>query len=237
MSTSNNRGTNRLLVSDSSEGDAFSVTPANHHWLRITWTLSKKTHERAVAAMGPDWHRAEPVLRLIRVTRDDSGPHARQLVDTIPLPPDCPEWFVNVPAGSDSWLVELGYLSKSNRFFSLLHSSPITMPSGPSVVTNASQNEEQGFAPFANNGDESVDLHVETELVIIGCAEPTARVTIDEAVQRLDPRTGQFHWKTSLTNGRYVIPIEASTDREKQRVLLAVETNSHTLDPEPLARR
>ena len=40
------------------------------YWLHAYWELSRRSIERAEAAMGQHWHAARPVLRLHEVSRN-----------------------------------------------------------------------------------------------------------------------------------------------------------------------
>ncbi len=227
----------RLVVNRAVREDCFKVEPANHRWIKVNWTLTEATLERAIASMGPEWHRCEPVLKLSRVKADESGPHARQLHEHVAIPVDSHEWFLNVPSGEKFWQVELGYLSKTGKFFSLMHSSAINMPGNPADVRNSSNSEDYTVSiPFDEQIDE-IGLNVKAELVLTGTAHPAAIVTVDDVEMVIDNRTGRFQWRTTLCNGRFVVPIEAVTDRERQRILLAVEANTHHLDNEHLPRK
>jgi len=230
----------KMIVNNSITQDVFEVLPVNHCWLHVRWELTPKTLERAVAGMGPDWHRSQPALRVTRILHDDSGPHARELHKQLDIPTNIQEWFVDIPESEDSWGIELGYASNSGRFFSMLHSVPVATPHAGNRVSNASDvTPSVQQEPLRRTGvcNSSADFELKTELVITGSVHPSAILCIDDSPLPIDPKTGEFQWRTTLVNGRFVVPIEATTERERQRVLLAIEANSHYLDREPINHR
>ena len=224
----------RLQTVTSVRQDAFEVSAKSPYWLKVAWRLTEKTLNRAVAGMGPDWHRSRPVLRVSQMACDESGPHAKQVHSDIELPPDCSEWYVNVPGGIAAWGVELGYLSSTDKFFSLLHSPAIVMPS--SSGGDHLPVSRDPTAGRSASGREQAGLSIAAELLMHGTVSPSALVTIDGSEIPIETRSGKFEWRTRLGDGRIVVPIEARTDCESRRVLLAIDSNLRFLEPEHLTR-
>lgn len=218
---------------NSTPQDALIVEEVGNYWLRVRWTISPKTLERASSTMGREAHRAARVLRLFRVEQDDSGPRSQKLFQDIEIPTDAEEWFLHVPTTEHAWLVEVGTSFAQGRFFSMLHSVP--------VVLNGSRVSLQGARRYLGSeklidsleGGVPPPLKVQGTFALTGSTTPGAQVQIDDQPVPVDARTGDFEWQLPLSNGRMVVPINVVDAGTVQRALLAIDLNFHLLDPEP----
>lgn len=214
------------------EQDSFDVQEAGDRWLRVQWTLSPKTMERADSAMGRDAAGAVRVLRLYRYEREDSSPASKALVQSIEIPPDAGEWFLRVPSVTVSWSVELGLVFGKQRFFSLLHSVPMMLK--PHRATPSTTDRllcDTSLADSLDTGNPP-PLTASGLFVLSGNTASRALLTIDDQRVEVDSASGRFEWRLPLLNGREVFPILVSDGGRTQRALLAVEVNLHLLAPE-----
>lgn len=212
--------------------DALAVEEAGDGWLHVRWSLSEKTLARALSSMGRDGHRCSRVLRLSRVQLDDAGPRSRTHAGDIEVPNEACEWFLRVPSTSDAWAVDLGFCFGKGRFFSMLHSTPVTF----NKVRTPGQNPERSLAGAAllnsMEGGAPPPLKVQGTFLLNGTTGPYAQMVIDDQNVPVMPGTGEFEWRLSLINGREVFPIVVSDSGKIQRALLAIEVNLRVLEPE-----
>ncbi len=219
--------------SDLEQDDCLKVSEAGPFWLSLEWKVTPRLVERASAALGQDWHRAEKVLRLYRVDWDDSGPHAREHVRDETLPEEATNWFLRIDGTSVGWKVELGYLVPGGKFFSLLHSPDL----------EADQGMRHQFSGPGTSGDEVVSrsqridstelsLHIEGDIALNGKTLPGAEASVDDDSVDVHAETGQFHWQAPLHNGRVIIPVVAEVSNQRLRAVISIESTIHYLEPE-----
>lgn len=98
------------------------------YWLQASWVITRASVERARAAMGADWHTAEPVLRLLEVAHGASANTAEQVVRDIPIHGGVNNWYIDVEHPPSRYRVVIGYRSASTRFFTLFRSNIVLTP-------------------------------------------------------------------------------------------------------------
>ncbi|WP_437203543.1 DUF4912 domain-containing protein [Planctomicrobium sp. SH664] len=214
------------------QADRLEVVQAGESWLHVRWTVSARTLERAHSSMGRDGFRRRQVLRLHRVDQDETGPRAKVFASEVEIPEEAREWFLAVPRLQAAWAVEIGFVFGKERFFSLLHTTPIML-----VLRregNDAAREVFDPTPLTNLPDAGLPppLTLAGRLLVLGQTRPAAQLTIDDQPVAIDPQTGQFRWELSLANGRRVLPIIVSDRGKLQRALLAVDVNFHILPHE-----
>jgi hypothetical protein len=97
-------------------------------WLHAYWELTPATIERAAAALGAEWHGSRPALRLVDVTSGDSTPTSETVLRDIPINDQARNWYIEVSDPPRSFRVDLGYLTPSGRFHTVLRSNVVTTP-------------------------------------------------------------------------------------------------------------
>ncbi|MEW4489149.1 DUF4912 domain-containing protein [Thalassoglobus sp. JC818] len=230
------QGASTQLV-DSEDEDSLEVQQVAPFWLSATWSVSMKTLKRAAAAMKEDWHRSVLVLRLFRVQHEDSGPRSRELVKDISLPSGARKWFVELDDQTLAWKLELGYRAGDRKFFSLLQSSEVDVPENQKDLTplggeDSAGNQVEFLAPD-RNGD--VRLRISGELSLKGdVGTPCSAIVDGEAVQ-VHADEGVFYWSRPLENGRVVIPVVVECGSQRQRAVVAVDSNVHYLEVEHIS--
>lgn len=108
--------------------DRLVLLVRDPYWLHAFWELSAKTLKRAEVAMGHFWHSASPVLRLYRVFSDGSGSPKRQPIRDIRIHGGVNNWYIEVSNPPSKFQVELGYLSREQKFYPLLSSGAVETP-------------------------------------------------------------------------------------------------------------
>ncbi|XZE56820.1 DUF4912 domain-containing protein [Planctomycetaceae bacterium SH139] len=108
--------------------DRIVLIVRDSYWLQATWEVSRGSVERARAAMGADWHAAEPMLRLAEVGHGSSVNSAEQLVRDIPVHGGVNNWYIDVENPPGRFRVLIGYRAKSGRFHTLCRSNIVHTP-------------------------------------------------------------------------------------------------------------
>lgn len=108
--------------------DRIVLIVRDSYWLQATWEISRSSVERARAAMGADWHAAEPMLRLAEVGHGSSVNSAEQLVRDIPVHGGVNNWYIDVENPPGRFRVLIGYRAKSGRFHTLCRSNIVHTP-------------------------------------------------------------------------------------------------------------
>lgn len=124
--------------------DELHVEVVDSPWVRISWKISPMTRERAIAALGPEWHTARMVLQLIDVTPTEQGDLSNHQTETV-LATGSAVWYTRLSDTDRTYRVALGYRSPSGRFHLVLRSRPLV----PSQVRRHSVETTRQGAPVA----------------------------------------------------------------------------------------
>jgi uncharacterized protein len=98
------------------------------YWLKVEWSLSYQSVQRAESALGQDWFGAKPILRLFDVTSLDTTSTSEAAIRDIPLHCGCNTWYIDVAQPPKSYRVDIGYLSRRGEFKPLARSNVVTTP-------------------------------------------------------------------------------------------------------------
>jgi hypothetical protein len=98
------------------------------YWLHVYWELTRQAIQRAEAALGQDWHTSRPILRLLDVTSNDSSSHSERVLRDIEIHGGCNSWYIDVNNPPRSFRVDIGYLSRTGRFYVLARSNVVSTP-------------------------------------------------------------------------------------------------------------
>lgn len=216
--------------------DTLVARPLDAQWIELTWALSARMVGRAEASLGADWHAAVPVIRVIDVSGSEQTGHVKD----VEITGDADKWYVPVDDPSRTYRMHIGYLARTGQFFSLAKSRRVVLPkpgsssrlSRPGVLTRKSTRVP---IPSSLRDHGSHEFEVEAELVVHGHANPHARVSLLGEEVLLD-EDGYFSIRISLPEGRQVIPAVSVTPTgdEQRTIVLAIERNTKTLEPESL---
>lgn len=97
-------------------------------WLHVYWELSRSTLSRAQAALGQEWHAAQPILRLMDVSSDETTPASEGHVRDIVIHGGVNNWYIDVSRPEHSYRIDIGYLSRRGKFYVLARSNVVTTP-------------------------------------------------------------------------------------------------------------
>ncbi|MBR2004257.1 MAG: DUF4912 domain-containing protein [Thermoguttaceae bacterium] len=118
----------KILGSPTDENDRLVLSVCDPFWLRACWEATPRRVERIRSAMGQSWHTADPTLRLYRVDREPHGATRREFVADFPVRGGVNSCYVPVDDPPQSFVVELGYLARDKRFFTLISSAVVETP-------------------------------------------------------------------------------------------------------------
>ena len=108
--------------------DRIVVLTRDSYWLHAYWELSRATLARAQAALGQEWHTAQPILRLMDVSSEDTTSAAERHVRDIPIHGGVNNWYIDVLEPPRSYRIDVGYLSRRGKFYVLARSNVVTTP-------------------------------------------------------------------------------------------------------------
>lgn len=104
------------------------------HWVHAFWELTPRSIGRAQAALGPEWHGARPVLRVLEIESGIQGTPSERVVREIEVHGGVKNWFVDIREPLRC-RVEIGYLANSGRFHALARSNAVTTPTASQADT------------------------------------------------------------------------------------------------------
>jgi hypothetical protein len=108
--------------------DRIIVMVRDPYWLHCYWELTRHAVQRAEAALGQEWHTAKPILRLLDVTSHDVTSTSESAVRDIDIHGGCNNWYIDVSNPPRAYRVDIGYLSRSGRFYVLARSNVVNTP-------------------------------------------------------------------------------------------------------------
>jgi uncharacterized protein len=108
--------------------DRIVLMVRDPYWLHCYWELTRHAIQRAEAALGQEWHAAKPILRLLDVSSHDTTSTAESIVRDIDIHGGCNNWYIDVGNPPRSFRVDIGYLSRSGKFYVLARSNVVTTP-------------------------------------------------------------------------------------------------------------
>jgi len=108
--------------------DRIVVMVRDPYWLHCYWELTRQSVQRAESALGQDWHGAKPILRVLDVGSHDTTSASEAVVRDIDIHGGCNNWYVDVNNPPRSFRVDIGYLSRSGRFYVLARSNVVSTP-------------------------------------------------------------------------------------------------------------
>lgn len=98
------------------------------YWLHCYWELTRQAVQRAEAALGEEWHTSKPILRLLDVSKRELSATTERPIRDIEIHGGCNNWYIDVSNPPGSFRVDIGYLSRTGRFYVLMRSNIVTTP-------------------------------------------------------------------------------------------------------------
>jgi hypothetical protein len=121
-------------------------------WLHCYWEITRQSIARAEAALGQEWHTSRPILRVLDVSSEDTTSASETPVRDIDIHGGCCNWYIDVKNPQRSYRIDVGYLTRSGRFYVIARSNVVTTPrAGVSDTidenwTDVAQNYEKIYA-------------------------------------------------------------------------------------------
>jgi hypothetical protein len=98
------------------------------YWLHVYWELSRRSIDRAQAALGQEWHAARPIIRLLHVASNGGTSTAEAVARDIPIHGGVNNWYIDVKDPPKRYQVEIGYFTATGRFFAVCRSNAVSTP-------------------------------------------------------------------------------------------------------------
>jgi hypothetical protein len=108
--------------------DRIVVMVRDPFWLHCYWEITRQSVQRAEAALGQEWHTSRPILRILDVSSEDTTSAAEAAVRDIEIHGGCSNWYIDVHNPPRSYRIDIGYLTRSGRFYVLARSNVVTTP-------------------------------------------------------------------------------------------------------------
>jgi hypothetical protein len=98
------------------------------HWIHAFWEVTPRSMARAEAALGQEWHAAQPVLRVLEIESGSQASASERVVREIEIHGGLKNWFIDI-RDRITCRAEVGYRTPSGRFHSLARSNMVSTPS------------------------------------------------------------------------------------------------------------
>jgi uncharacterized protein len=261
-SVANGQSSRRVLNgSASASRDKLIVQACDPWWLHARWEITQRMIGRAEAALGAEWHRAVPVIRMYDVSKDDLGTNAKSMLKDIEIHGNVDHWFIPVDKPAQELKLQIGYRTASGKFFALARSNKVSTPLPgtrgrvswgaplPGGESNGFQIREIhetkpatiAFLAEKPNGGKAIDhsreypFNLEAELIVYGSTDPRCEFTL-MGEQVPVSQDGSFSVRFHLPNGRQVVPAVTVTPdgSETRTIVMAIERNTKELEPQHL---
>ncbi|WP_315859005.1 DUF4912 domain-containing protein [Blastopirellula sediminis] len=138
--------------------DRIVLMVRDSYWLHAYWEISRKSIQRAKAALAEHWHTARPVLRLMEV----DGGAAERVVRQIDVHGGVRNWYIDVNDPPKSFRAIIGYVAASGKFHALSRSNLVTTPEPGACDdvdanwSDVAENVDRIYALSGGNDDENV---------------------------------------------------------------------------------
>ena len=139
--------------------DQLFVRVHDPYWLEVSWELSRTIIERAEAALGIEWHRAVPVIRVFDVTGDGAAAASETWLRDIEIHGEADHWYVPVDDPPRAYKLQIGYSAPSGKFFVLARSQKVRTPK-PGTRSNGSVGNGTARTKRRRVPDDSSSFHV-----------------------------------------------------------------------------
>ncbi|WP_262026903.1 DUF4912 domain-containing protein [Blastopirellula sp. J2-11] len=146
--------------------DRIALMVRDSYWLHAYWEISRKSIQRAKAALAEHWHTARPVLRLMEV----DGGAAERVVRQIEVHGGVRNWYIDVNEPPKSFRAVIGYVSASGKFHALSRSNMVTTPEPGACDdvdanwSDVAENVDRIYALSGGNDDENVSRELKEML-------------------------------------------------------------------------
>jgi hypothetical protein len=117
-------------------------------WLHACWDITRKSVERAKAALAGQWHTARPILRLLKTDDTSTTSNTENVYRDIEIHGGVRHWYIEIESHGSTFRLLLGYLFGNNRFHELARSNPVTHP-----IPGSPDSTDDHWADLAKDAD------------------------------------------------------------------------------------
>jgi len=108
--------------------DRIVVMVRDPFWLHVYWEVTEHSIRRAETSLEQEWHGAKAILRVIDITSEEATNFTEATVKDIDIYQGCNNWYIDVQKPNRTYRVDIGYLTKSGRFYVMCRSNSIITP-------------------------------------------------------------------------------------------------------------
>ena len=112
--------------------DRIVLIVRDSFWMQAYWEVTKATIQRVKVALGPNWLKSRPVLRLLKITSRGNTNSFEEVAQEIPIHGGASNWFINVSDSPATYRIAVGYLMPSDgdkeRFHMIAKSNEVLTP-------------------------------------------------------------------------------------------------------------
>lgn len=119
--------------------DRIVVMVRDPFWLHVYWEITEQSIRRAEAALEQEWHGAKAILRVVDITSEEASSLTESLVRDIDIHEGCNNWYIDVKRPNRAYRIDIGYITKSGRFYMMCRSNVINTPR-PNVSDQIDEN-------------------------------------------------------------------------------------------------
>ncbi len=139
------------------ESDRIILVVRDAYWVQAYWEITRTSVNRARAAFAGQWHSAQPVLRLMKISNEGNTNAVEEIVEEIPIHGGVSNWFINIKTDIKNYRVVIGYLCKeTGKFHLIAKSNQITVPKASEAADctwNDITNEAQRYYSLSGGND------------------------------------------------------------------------------------
>jgi uncharacterized protein len=108
--------------------DRIVIMVRDPFWLHVYWEVTEHSIRRAETSLEQEWHGAKAILRVIDITSEEATNFTEAIVKDIDIYQGCNNWYIDVQKPNRTYRVDIGYLTKSGRFYVMCRSNTIITP-------------------------------------------------------------------------------------------------------------
>ncbi len=140
--------------------DRMILVVRDSYWLHASWEITRRSVDRAKAAMAEYWHTVRPVLRVLKIDNSGTTNNSETILRDIEIHGGVRNWYIDVIDPPSSFRVLLGYVAGADRFHELVRSNIVTTPipgSDEAISTHWADIAKDAERIFALSGGYSDD--------------------------------------------------------------------------------
>ena len=124
-------------------------------WMQAYWEITKATVQRIKVALGPNWHKSRPVLRLLRITSRGNTNSFEEVAEEIPIHGGQTNWFLNIDNSSCKYRIAIGYLMPGEGGEERFH---LISKSNEVLTSSASADVDETWTDITNDVEKFYSL-------------------------------------------------------------------------------